>query len=121
MDWEWFSNKNNSMKSIQFNALTGETSEIEVLEQTEIKSNIQMNILTKYQFMNRLTIPERIAIFSLENSNPMVKMWLEMFKIADEIDVTNAETIAGVNMLASMGIIEEIRIEEILKPILNNI
>ena len=76
---------------------------------------LPITVLTKYQFMNRLTVPERIAIFELESSNSMVKMWLEMFKIADEIDVTNAETIAGVNMLSQLGVITSDRITEILK------
>ena len=106
------------MKQININLITGNISEINVPDMEVIPTDVilpVMNILTKYQFMNRLTVPERIAIFELESTDSMVKMWLEMFKIADEIDVTNAETIAGINMLAQLGVITSDRVQEILK------
>ena len=74
-------------------------------------------ILTKYQFISRLTVQERIAIFELENTNAMVKMWLEMFKICDEIDLSNEETIQGIGMLSQFGILAQERIAELLKPL----
>ena len=82
-----------------------------------IKNMPTTNILTKYQFISRLTVQERIAIFELENTNPMVKMWLEMFKICDEIDLSNEETIGGIGMLSQLGILAEERISELLKPL----
>lgn len=124
MDRKWFIYKNNDMKIIEFNATTGVTIEREMtseeISQMEAMQNIPMStttILTKYQFISRLTVQERIAIFELENTNAMVKMWLEMFKICDEIDLSNEETIQGINMLSQLGILANERIAELLKPL----
>lgn len=81
------------------------------------QSKSQSKALSKYQFLSRLTVQERVSIFELENTNPMVKMWLEMFRICDEIDLTNSETIQGINMLSQMDILTNERVLELLKPL----
>lgn len=70
--------------------------------------------LTKFQFLSRLTVEERLGIFSAEATNPMVRMWLETFRICEDIEVTNPETITGVQMLEAAGFIASGRANEIL-------
>ena len=71
-------------------------------------------ILTKYQFLSRFTSAERLAIINASKQSPEVELFWEMFKIAEEIDLTNAETIAGVRMLEPAGLIVAGRAAEIL-------
>ena len=73
-----------------------------------------VTVLTKFQFMSRLTIAERLAIYAAEAGSPMIRMWLEMFKICEEIDTTNPDTITGIQMLEQSGLIAEGRAAEIL-------
>jgi hypothetical protein len=72
--------------------------------------------LTKFQFISRLTMGERLAIYTAENSNPTIKMWLEMFRICQEIEPDNPDTIQGVQMLEALGFIGAGRAEQILHP-----
>lgn len=80
----------------------------------ELQEPLPVTILTKFQFMSRLTIAERLAIYAAEAGSPIIRMWLEMFKICEEIDTINADTIAGVQMLEQAGLIAEGRAAEIL-------
>jgi hypothetical protein len=73
-----------------------------------------VTIITKFQFMSRLTIAERLAIYAAEAGSPMIRMWLEMFKICEEIDTTNTDTITGIQMLEQSGLIATGRAAEIL-------
>lgn len=70
--------------------------------------------LTKYQFLSRFTPTERLAIITASKQLPEVELFWEMFKIAEEIDLTNTETIAGVQMLEKLKLIEIGRALEIL-------
>ena len=72
--------------------------------------------LTKFQFISRLTMDERVAIYSAEDTSPVIKMWLEMFRICEEIELDNPDTRAGVLMLEALGFIAAGRAEAILNP-----
>jgi len=71
-------------------------------------------IYTKYQFLTRFTLAERLAIFAAAKQLPEAELWLEMFKICEEVDLTHAETITGVQMLEASGLITAGRAEEIM-------
>ena len=72
-------------------------------------------ILTKLQFLQRFTTSERLGIFAAAKQSPEAEMWLEMFKLAEEIDLSDASTIEGVQMLEVAGIIATGRANEILR------
>ena len=76
--------------------------------------DITKSILTKYEFLTKFTIEERIGIYTAELSNPLIRMWLDIFRISDNIDLSNADTISGVGILAVNGFITKKRATEIL-------
>jgi hypothetical protein len=70
--------------------------------------------MTKFQFISRLTLAERVAIYTAEDTNPVIKMWLEMFRICEEIELDNPDTREGVQMLEALGFIAAGRADAIL-------
>ena len=70
--------------------------------------------LSKYNFLSRFTQEEKEAIFSQENTNIKIKIWLEMFRAAQNIDLKDQTTIDGVTALETAGIIAAGRAAEIL-------
>jgi len=80
----------------------------------EQKPQVTNPILTKFQFISRLTMTERLAIYTAEATDPMIRMWLDTFRICDDIDLTNPDTETGVQMLEAAGFIAPGRVNEIL-------
>lgn len=74
----------------------------------------RMATLTKYAFLSRFTTQEKLAIFGAESSNVMIRLFLETFRVCSDIELTNLETIQGVQMLESSGLIAPGRASEIL-------
>ena len=72
------------------------------------------NSLTKYQFMSRFTAEERIAITTASTQSPELADWMELFKLTEEMNLNDPQTIAGVQMLEAGGIIGVGRANEIL-------
>ena len=72
------------------------------------------NTLTKYQFMSRFTPAERIAIQMGATQSAELADWIALFKLTEEINLGDPNTIAGVTMLESSGIIGVGRASEIL-------
>ena len=70
--------------------------------------------ITKYQLLARFTQEERIALYTEENNNITIKVWLEMFRAAQNIDLKDQTTIDGVTALETAGIIAAGRAAEIL-------
>jgi hypothetical protein len=70
--------------------------------------------LTKLQAMERFTDAELAAIYTAAKASVAVEVWLEKFKAATEIDLTNASFIAGVDGLEGSGLIAAGRAAEIL-------
>lgn len=70
------------------------------------------NVYTKLAFLNRFTSQERVAIRS--STDPVVIDFMELMNAASEIDRTNSDTIAGINYLASIGLLTAQRAQEIL-------
>lgn len=70
--------------------------------------------VSKLEFMNKLTNDELIAIFSLAKTDPVVEVWVEYFKASEKISLGNNQTISGLEMLVTKGILTSDRINEIL-------
>lgn len=73
-----------------------------------------ITVFTKFQFISRFTIDERLAIYAAEATTSIIRLWLDTFRICEEIDIANPDTVAGIMMLQSLGFITELRASEIL-------
>ena len=70
--------------------------------------------LTKLEYMNRFTDAELATIYTVAKTNVQVEVWLEKFKASSEVDVTDPRTVAGVQALEAVGLIQIGRAAEIL-------
>jgi hypothetical protein len=70
--------------------------------------------LTKLKYMNRFTDAELAAIYTTAKSNVQVEVWLDKFKLAEEINLDDPSTIAGVQALEAAGLLAKGRSTEIL-------
>jgi hypothetical protein len=71
-------------------------------------------ILTKLEYMMRFTDAELAAIYTAAKQSVQVEVWLEKFKLAQEINLADTQTIAGVQALESAGLLDAGRAAEIL-------
>ena len=71
--------------------------------------------LSKYQFLCRFTPAEKEKINGLENTNIAIHIWLETFRVCDEINLMEQNTIDGINSLESSGVLATGRAAEILQ------
>lgn len=72
------------------------------------------NILSKLQFLKKFTSQEYAQIKATTATNSEVDYYWQMFMVSSEIDKTDPDTIAGVNLLEQLGIIAVGRAAEIL-------
>jgi len=72
------------------------------------------NSLTKFQFMSRFTVAERVAITTASIQSAALSDWVALFKLTEEMNLNDPQTIAGVQMLEAGGIIGVGRTVEIL-------
>ncbi len=70
--------------------------------------------LSKLEFMNRFTDAELATIYSAAKQSVAVEIWLEKFKLASEIDLSDQRTIDGINALEASGLLAAGRAAEIL-------
>ena len=70
--------------------------------------------ITKLEFMNRFTLEELEAIYIAARTSVLVEVFLDKMKMAEFIDITDSNTIAGVNSLSNAGLIATERAEVIL-------
>ena len=70
------------------------------------------NALTKLQFLNRFTASERIAIRSSDSA--AVQDIMNLLDAASFIDITDPNTVQGIEYLAYLGLITTTRAAEIL-------
>ena len=68
--------------------------------------------LTQLAFLRRFTAPERIAIRA--STDPIIQDFLQLVSLAQDILVTDPDTIMGVGYLAQQGYIAPDRVAEIL-------
>jgi len=67
---------------------------------------------TRLEFLRRMTADERIAIRA--STNGYVIDFLDLLAVAEYISISDPTTIGGVNALAGLGLIEQVRAEELL-------
>lgn len=70
--------------------------------------------ITKLAFLNRFTPEERIAVRAAVAQSPAIHDYMEMLDAAQDVDLTDARTIGGVQALEAAGLLAEGRAGEIL-------
>lgn len=70
--------------------------------------------VSKVEYLRRFTSDERIAIRQAATVSPVLDDYLEMLKLAEEINLDDADTMAAVNMLEHGGLLSAGRAAEIL-------
>jgi hypothetical protein len=70
--------------------------------------------LTKLEYMNRFTDAELAGIYTAAKSVIQIEVWLDKFKLAEEINLDDPATIAGVQALEAAGLLPAGRAAEIL-------
>lgn len=69
-------------------------------------------VVTRLNYLRRFTQAERIALREIDN--PVVKDFLMMVELAEEINLLDADTVGGTNYLEAEGFIGQGRAAEIL-------
>lgn len=69
-------------------------------------------IITRLEFMSKFTTAERISIQN--STDAIVQDALDLLKMAEYVNLTDARTIAAVNYFYQIGLIDQSRISEIL-------
>lgn len=82
------------------------------------QSPVPNYIVTKYAFLMRFTTTERTAALTESKTNVSVEDFWSLLYAAEYVDLSNSETIAGVDLLVSLGILTPARGQEILNPYL---
>jgi hypothetical protein len=70
--------------------------------------------LTKLEFRSRFTFEELVAIEVAAETDAMIRVLNQNQAVADFIDITDARTIAGINLLVSKTLITQERADAIL-------
>lgn len=68
------------------------------------------------QFIERFTDAEQLAIVTVTQSNPQVKLWYDKLLASREVDFDDVRTQAGMTALVSVGLITSARSTIILPP-----
>jgi hypothetical protein len=84
------------------------------LVEEPIVATPSIRTLTKLAYMNRFTDAELAAIYTAAKSNVQIEVWLDKFKLAEEINLDDSSTISGVQALEAAGLLATGRSAEIL-------
>lgn len=71
-------------------------------------------LITRLAFMRRMTNEELAGVYGAAKSSPLLEVWLDKFKLAEEIDLDDAEIIDGLHWLEASGLLSAGRAAEIL-------
>lgn len=71
-------------------------------------------ILTKLQFNNLFTFEELVAVEVAAETDPGVRVFKNQLILTDYVDLTNSNTVSGVNYLVFKNIISQERADTIL-------
>ena len=63
------------------------------------------NVITKLAFMRKFTDEELERIYTLAKTNIKLEIWLDKFKVAEEINLEDIDIINGLNLLEALGIL----------------
>ena len=75
---------------------------------------VPIRVITKLAYMNRFTDAELAGIYTAAKSVVQVEIWLEKFKLAQEIDLDDPSTAVGLQAMESAELIGVGRTAEIL-------
>jgi hypothetical protein len=76
---------------------------------------LPQKVITKLAFMNRFTMEELAAIYTAAKTEVMVEVFLDKLKLAEEVNLADSQTIAGLEALAASGLLTEARVQEVLQ------
>jgi hypothetical protein len=71
-------------------------------------------VISRLDFRNRFSMNEKLAIYTIGETNVAAKVWLDDLAAAGYVSLEDERTIAGVNWLVSAGILTQQRADEIL-------
>lgn len=74
----------------------------------------QSRVMTRLAFMRRLTNEELAAVYGAAKQNPLLEVWLDKFKLAEEISLDDEEIVTGLHQLEAIGLLASGRAAEIL-------
>jgi hypothetical protein len=81
----------------------------------ERKFNLpEQRIITKLEFLSRLSGPERIMIREAAKTNPILDDIMTLLDLAENIDLDDARLQQSVGYMTTVGLIEPARLAEIL-------
>lgn len=76
-------------------------------------------VLTPLQFLERLTVDERVAIRAAAKQNPLLDDWLDMLRATSIVDLADPRTVGGVRAIVSAGLLTTQRGDELLAPVVS--
>lgn len=71
-------------------------------------------VLSKKDFLKRLTPYEYVAIKTAASQNALVDYFWQLFMLAEEVNLDDPDTMQGLGLLAQAGLLEVHRPQEIL-------
>lgn len=74
-----------------------------------------IKVITKLAFMNRFTMEELATIYTAARTEVLVEVFLDKLKLAEEINLADAQTIGGLQALAASGLLTEARVQAVLQ------
>ncbi len=81
---------------------------------TFVSVSASTGTLTKYQFLDRFTMNERLAIRAAAKVDPIVDDFMAMLDISQEVQLNNPLVYQGLSYLAYTGKLDSGRIDQIL-------
>ncbi|MBM3273243.1 hypothetical protein FJY94_08415 [Candidatus Kaiserbacteria bacterium] len=76
---------------------------------------VPQKVITQLAFMNRFTLEELAAIYTAAKTDVMVEVFLDKLKLAEAVNLNDAQTIAGLQILAASGLLTEARGQAVLQ------
>lgn len=73
-----------------------------------------VRVLTKLAYINRFTDEELVGIYSAAKVSVPVEIWLKKFELAEEINLDDERTVAGLYAMEAGGLLASGRAAEIL-------
>jgi hypothetical protein len=73
-------------------------------------------VLTRLEFISRFSDAELAAIYTAAKKEIALEIYLDKLRAAQDVTITDARTVAGVEALAAAGLIKSGRVAAILQP-----
>jgi hypothetical protein len=73
-------------------------------------------VLTRLEYISRFSDAELAAIYTAAKKEIALEIYLDKLRASQDVTITDARTVAGVEALAAAGLIESGRVAAILQP-----